>query len=84
MKKKHPRSGLICLVILGGIGGWIFLAGGAKAEITIGEKTYEMRTVSVRECRPETEPAVFGRRFPFGVLKIWHKNPGTHSKEESP
>ena len=48
MKKKHPLSGLICLVILGGIGGWIFLAGGAKAEITIGEKTYEMRTVPVR------------------------------------
>ena len=49
MKKRHPILGLICLVILGGIGGYIFQAGGAKAEITIGEKTYEMRTISVRE-----------------------------------
>lgn len=49
MKKKHPLLGLLCLVILGGIGGWIFLAGGVRAEITIGEKTYEMRTLSVRE-----------------------------------
>ena len=83
MKKKHPILGVICLAVLA-CAVYSFQGGGAKAEITIGEKTYEMRTVSVRECRPETEPAVFGRRFPFGVIKIWHKNPGTHSKEESP
>ncbi|WP_300819102.1 hypothetical protein, partial [uncultured Oscillibacter sp.] len=49
MKKKHPILGVICLAILicGGI--FTFRAGGAKAEITIGEKTYEMRTMTVRE-----------------------------------
>lgn len=49
MKKKHPILGVICLAILicGGI--FTFRAGGAKAEITIGEKIYEMRTMTVRE-----------------------------------
>lgn len=49
MKKKHPILGVICLAILACVGGYIFQAGGAKAEITIGEKTYEMRTMTVRE-----------------------------------
>lgn len=49
MKKKHPILGVICLAILACVGVYIFQAGGAKAEITIGEKTYEMRTMAVRE-----------------------------------
>lgn len=49
MKKKHPILGGICLAILACVGVYIFQAGGAKAEITIGEKTYEMRTMTVRE-----------------------------------
>ena len=49
MKKKHPILGVICLAILACVGVYIFQAGGAKAEITIGEKTYEMRTMTVRE-----------------------------------
>lgn len=49
MKKKHPILGVICLAILACVGVYIFRAGGAKAEITIGEKTYEMRTMTVRE-----------------------------------
>lgn len=49
MKKKHPILGVICLAILACVGVYIFQAGGAKAEITIGEKTYEMRTLTVRE-----------------------------------
>lgn len=49
MKKRNPILGLICLLILAGIGVYIFQAGGAKAEITIDGKTYEMRTMSVRE-----------------------------------
>lgn len=49
MKKKQPILGVICLAILicGGI--FTFRAGGAKAQITIGDKTYEMRTMTVRE-----------------------------------
>lgn len=49
MKKKHPILGVICLAIWACVGVYIFQAGGAKAEITIGEKTYEMRTMTVRE-----------------------------------
>lgn len=49
MKKKHPILGVICLAILACVGVYIFQAGGAKAEITIGEKTYEMRAMTVRE-----------------------------------
>ena len=49
MKKKHPILGVICLAILACVGVYIFQAGGAKAEITIGDKTYEMRTMTVRE-----------------------------------
>lgn len=49
MKKKHPILGVICLAILACVGVYIFQAGRAKAEITIGEKTYEMRTMTVRE-----------------------------------
>lgn len=49
MKKKHPILGVICLAILACVGVYIFQAGGAKAEITLGEKTYEMRTMTVRE-----------------------------------
>lgn len=49
MKKKHPILGVICLAILACVGVYIFQAGGAKAEITIGEKTYEMRTMTVRK-----------------------------------
>lgn len=49
MKKKHPILGVICLAILACVGVYIFQAGGAKAEITIGETTYEMRTMTVRE-----------------------------------
>ena len=49
MKKKHPILGVICLAILICGGVFTFRAGGAKAEITIGEKTYEMRTMTVRE-----------------------------------
>ena len=47
MKKKHPILGVICLAILACVGVYIFQAGGA--EITVGEKTYEMRTMTVRE-----------------------------------
>ena len=47
MKKKHPILGVICLAILACVGVYIFRAGGA--EITVGEKTYEMRTMTVRE-----------------------------------
>lgn len=49
MKKRNPILGVICLLILAGIGGYIFLAGAAKAEITINGKTYQMRTISVRD-----------------------------------
>lgn len=49
MKKRNPILGGICLLILAGIGGCIFLAGAAKAEITINGKTYQMRTISVRD-----------------------------------
>ena len=49
MKKRNPILGVICLLILAGVGAYIFLAGAAKAEITINGKTYEMRTISVRD-----------------------------------
>ena len=49
MKKKHPILGVICLAVLVCGGLYVFRAGAAKAEITIGEKTYEMLTLSVRE-----------------------------------
>ena len=49
MKKRNPILGLVCLLILCGIGFYIFSAGAAKAEITINGKTYEMRTISVRD-----------------------------------
>ncbi len=49
MKKRNPILGVICLAILAGIGVYIFQAGAAKAEITINGKTYEMRTISVRD-----------------------------------
>ena len=49
MKKKHPILGVICLAVLVCGGPYVFRAGAAKAEITIGEKTYEMLTLSVRE-----------------------------------
>ena len=49
MKKKHPILGVICLAVLVCGGLYVFRAGTAKAEITIGEKTYEMLTLSVRE-----------------------------------
>lgn len=49
MKKKHPILGVICLAVLVCGGLYVFRAGVAKAEITIGEKTYEMLTLSVRE-----------------------------------
>ena len=49
MKKRNPVLGIICLLILCGIGFYIFSAGAAKAEITINGKTYEMRTISVRD-----------------------------------
>ena len=38
MKKKHPILGVLCLAILICGGFFTFRAGGAKAEITIGEK----------------------------------------------
>ena len=48
MKKKYPILTLACLAVL--ICGGVFASrSGAKAEITIGEKTYEMRTMTVRE-----------------------------------
>lgn len=49
MRKKHPILGVICLAILICGGVFTFRAVGAKAEITIGEKAYEMRTMTVRE-----------------------------------
>ena len=49
MTKRNPILGVICLAILAGIGVYIFQAGAAKAEITINGKTYEMRTISVRD-----------------------------------
>lgn len=49
MKKKHPILGVLCLLILAGIMSRVFLAGGAKAEITIGDQTYPMRSMTVRE-----------------------------------
>lgn len=53
MKKKHPILGVICLAILICGGVFTFRAGGAKAEMDIGGKTYEMRTMSVREFLEE-------------------------------
>ncbi|MCI9331097.1 MAG: hypothetical protein HFG05_02840 [Oscillibacter sp.] len=49
MKKKHPVLGAVCLAILICGGLYTFRAVGAKAEITIGEKTYEMLTMTVGE-----------------------------------
>ena len=49
MKKRNPILSIVCLLILCGIGFYIFSAGAAKAEITINGKTYEMRTISVRD-----------------------------------
>lgn len=51
MKKRNPILGIVCLLILRGVGFYIFIfsAGAAKAEITIDGKTYEMRTISVRD-----------------------------------
>ena len=48
MKKRSPILGVACLLILVGLGVYIFLSGAAKAEITISGKTYEMRAISVR------------------------------------
>ena len=48
MKKKYPILTLACLAVLF-CGGVFAFCGGAKAEITIGEKSYEMRTMTVRE-----------------------------------
>ena len=39
MKKKHPVLGVISLAILICVGVFTFRAGGAQAEMTIGEKT---------------------------------------------
>ena len=47
MKKRSPILGVACLLILVGLGVYIFLSGAAKAEITISGKTYEMRAISV-------------------------------------
>ncbi len=49
MKKKHPIIGLVMLVILGVIGGAVFRAGGAKAEITMNGVTYQMCAMTVRD-----------------------------------
>lgn len=49
MKKRNPILGIVCLLILCGIGCYTFFAGTAKAEITIDGKTYEMRSISVRD-----------------------------------
>lgn len=49
MKKRNPILGIICLVILAVGGFFVYSAGAAKAEITINGKTYEMRTISVRD-----------------------------------
>lgn len=49
MKKKHPVLGVVSLAILICVGVFTFRAGGAQAEMTIGEQTYRMRTISVRE-----------------------------------
>ena len=49
MKKRNPILGIICLLILCGIGFYVFSAGAAQAEITINGKTYKMRTISVRD-----------------------------------
>lgn len=49
MKKRNPILGIICLLILCGIGFYIFSAGAAQAEITINGKTYKMCTISVRD-----------------------------------
>ena len=49
MKKRSPILGVACLLILVGLGVYIFLSGAAKAEITISGKTYEMRAISVRD-----------------------------------
>lgn len=49
MKKRNPIPGMICLLILCGIGFYIFSAGAAQAEITINDKVYKMRTISVRD-----------------------------------
>lgn len=35
MKKRNPILGVICLLILVGVGSYIVLSGAAKAEITI-------------------------------------------------
>jgi len=49
MKKRNPVLGAAALVILGVIGGVIFRAGGAKAEITVDGKTYQMCSMTVRD-----------------------------------
>lgn len=48
-EKRSPILGIVCLLILCGIGVYIFSSGAAKAEITINGKTCEMRTISVRD-----------------------------------
>ena len=48
MKKKYPILTLACLAVL--ICGGVFASrSGAKAESTIGEKSYELRPMTVRE-----------------------------------
>ena len=49
MKKRSPIFVVICMAILAGIGFYTFQAGVTKAEITINGKTYQMRTISVRD-----------------------------------
>lgn len=49
MKKRHPMLGIVALVILGVVGGIIFRAGGARAEITMGGTTYQMCSMTVRD-----------------------------------
>lgn len=53
MKKSKFLLGVICLVVLIGMGAYFLLTGSEKAEITINGTTYEMCSVSVREFMGE-------------------------------
>lgn len=49
MKKRSSILGIAALIVLGVVAGFVFRNGGAKAEITMNGKTYQMCSMSVRE-----------------------------------
>lgn len=62
MKKRNPVLGVICLIVLVCAGGYFFLTGGEKSEITIRGIPYEMCSVSVREF--------MGEDYLFAVMSL--------------